>query len=57
MSPVKGTRFKLMNDSCDHMGTEAVERWKRTRETGDTSSKLSCVLIVQEEQKVQDFFL
>ena len=28
MSPVPGIRFKVANDSCDHLGGGAVAEWE-----------------------------
>lgn len=34
MSALTGTRFTLTNDSCDHLGAEAVEEGKGWGEHG-----------------------
>lgn len=56
MSPVTGAGFKWMNDSCDHLALVLLRDGKDQGELESMPSKLSCVLIVQEEQKVQGFF-
>lgn len=56
MSPGKGTRIKLMNDSCDHMSTGAVAGWKGPGKL--ETHPLSCHVfsLSKKNRKVQDFF-
>lgn len=56
MSPVTGTGFTWVNDSCDHLVLGLLRDGKDQGELESVLSKLSCVLIVQEEQEVQGLF-